>query len=248
MNAIPKKLLAFVLAFMMVLSMIPTTAFAAEPASEEATTPTKGYTLTIYNADGTEGKIIDGTKSVSAFCMKSAIEDARVFANNAFLFGLKTPCTYEVVMHEDSTENESFEIGADVTIIGNGHKIVCAEGVTVTNKGVLINATIQTPVTEPETKGIKIVILDKNGNETISLDYSNQDPQNDGTLIGESLQQGIDYSMFLFGAEGPFTYKLILQQDIEVSEKTSIHLRLSGRQRFQAPVPPGCVWQPDHHR
>ena len=121
-----KKILSLLVAMTMLLSCVGITAMA------EGEVPAEGYTLVIYNADGTEGTTIDGTKSASDFCLRSAIADARVFADNAFLFGLTTPCTYEVTMHEDSYEDESFEIGSDVTVIGNGYKIICAEGVVVT--------------------------------------------------------------------------------------------------------------------
>ena len=153
------KIMSVVLALVMVLSMLPMSVFAAEAtqtdhdvgeqtaavettADEGSEIPTEGYELTIRNADGSEGMTIDGTKSASDFCLKSAIEDARAFTNNAFLFGLTTPCTYVVEMYEDSYEDESFEIGADVTINGNGFKIVCAEGVEVTNNGSLNDAEI----------------------------------------------------------------------------------------------------------
>ena len=102
--------------------------------------PEKGYILTIYNADGTVGKTIDGTKSVSAFSLKTAIEDARVFVD---FFGITTPATYVVEMYEDSTESESFEIGSDVTVNGNGHKIVLAEGVELTNNGTFNDVTVE---------------------------------------------------------------------------------------------------------
>ena len=102
----------------------------------------EGYLLFILNGDGSVGMSIDGSKSVSAFCLRTALEDARVFANNAFLFGITGTPSYVVYMYEDSTENASFEIGADVTINGNGHKIVCAEGVTVTNNGTLNDVEI----------------------------------------------------------------------------------------------------------
>ena len=113
-------------------------------ALDEVAIPT-GYFLTIYNADGTVGMEIDGTKSGSEFSLKSAIEDARVFVNNAFLFGITTPATYVIEMYEDSTEGESFEIGSDVTINGNGHKIVLGDGVKLTNNGKLNNVTVEEP-------------------------------------------------------------------------------------------------------
>ena len=113
----------------------------------ETVTPTKGYYLTIYNADGTVGMVIDGTKAIDAFSLKSSIEDARVFANNGFLFGITGPATYEIEMFEDSTENASFTIGNDVTINGNGHKIVLGEGVTLTNNGTFNDVTVVEPVT-----------------------------------------------------------------------------------------------------
>lgn len=134
-----KKMMKSLIAAVGVALLMTGSAFATEEL------PTKGYKLTIYNADGTEGMPIDGTKSVSPFCLRSAIEDARVFVDNAFLFGITPPATYVVEMYENSTEDQSFEIGSDVTINGNGYKIVCAEGVTVTNNGTLNNATIEAP-------------------------------------------------------------------------------------------------------
>ena len=134
-----KKMMKSLMAAVGVALLMTGSAFATEEL------PTKGYKLTIYNADGTEGMPIDGTKSVSPFCLRSAIEDARVFVDNAFLFGITPPATYVVEMYENSTEDQSFEIGSDVTINGNGYKIVCAEGVTVTNNGTLNNATIEAP-------------------------------------------------------------------------------------------------------
>ena len=133
-----KRLLASMLAFCMILSTMGTVAFAEESVG----TPTKGYFLTIYNADGTEGMTIDGTKSASEFCLRSALEDAYVFANNAFLFDLTLPVTYKVEMYEDSFEDQSFEVGSDVTIIGNGHDIVLAEGVEMTGDAVLENVAV----------------------------------------------------------------------------------------------------------
>ena len=117
-----KKMMKSLMAAVGVALLMTGSAFATEEL------PTKGYKLTIYNADGTEGMPIDGTKSVSPFCLRSAIEDARVFVDNAFLFGITPPATYVVEMYENSTEDQSFEIGSDVTINGNGYKIVCAEG------------------------------------------------------------------------------------------------------------------------
>ena len=134
-----KNMIKSLIAAIGVALMMTGSVFAAEEL------PTKGYKITIYNADGTEGMTVNGEKSVSPFCLKTAIEDARVFVNNAFLFGITPPATYVVEMYENSTENASFEIGSDVTINGNGYKIVCAEGVTVKNNGTLNDATIEAP-------------------------------------------------------------------------------------------------------
>ena len=171
------KTVSWILTVAMLLSMVPSMAFATgsinpnpyerdkdttsyeanQPQNVQAAAevegavtaqteaPTEGYTLIIYNADGTEGFVIDGTKSLSEFSVKSAMEDARVFVNNAFLFGIKTPATYLIEMYEDSTENASFEIGSDVTINGNGHNIVLGEGVVLTNNGTLNDVTIVEP-------------------------------------------------------------------------------------------------------
>ncbi len=109
-------------------------------------TPTEGYMLYIYNADGTVGKTINGTKSASDFSLKSAIEDARVFVDSS-IFGITTPATYVVEMYEDSTEDESFAIGSDVTINGNGHNINLADSVALTNNGTLNDVTVIANVT-----------------------------------------------------------------------------------------------------
>ena len=159
-----KRFLSLVVALVMVIGMVPGTVFATEEetavVAEGPANTDRGYYLTIYNADGSVGMNIDGTKSASAFCMRTALEDARVFADSAFLFGLTTPVTYVVDMYGDSTENESFEIGANVTINGNGHKIVCAEGVVVTNNGTLNDAEIVVPAKKA------IEVTDAEGNVT----------------------------------------------------------------------------------
>ena len=123
-----KNFLYWLIALCISFSILPTSVFASE-------TQTKGYTLNIYNADGSVGYVIDGTKSISDFKLKSAIEDARVFVNNAFMFGITTPATYEVVMYESSTETESFEIGSDVTLTGANGGINVKDGVTVKLNG-----------------------------------------------------------------------------------------------------------------
>lgn len=230
MNAIPKKLLAFLLVFMMVLSMIPTTAFAAESTSEtpnvELNAQTVAGTIKFEPVTGDSLSYVLGRLEVSSNLFPLA-------------GGIKI---VEIAVNADVEETEPVTLKYNTEISGNGSvsgELVLAEGaalkiadtveianLTVTdaegNKMVKGEDGTFSVQEEPETKGIKIVILDKNGNETITLDYSNDDPQDDGTLIGESLTQGIDYSAFLFGAEGPFTYKLILQQDIEVSVMTAI--------------------------
>ena len=138
------KVLLCVLLVALMLPVMAIIAFAEEEAPE-ATTPSEGYVLTIYNADGTVGFVIDGTKSISDFCIRTAIEDARVFVDNAFLFGITTPATYVVEMYEDSTENQSFTIDSDVTVNGNGHKIILGEGVVLTNNGTFNNVTVEEP-------------------------------------------------------------------------------------------------------
>ena len=125
-----------VLACLVIVVMLVSAATIAIFADASTETPEKGYMLYIYNADGTLGMDINGTKSVEeTYSIKSAMEDARVFVDNAFLFGITTPVTYVLDMYEDSYEDESFEISADVTINTNGHSIVCADGVEITNNG-----------------------------------------------------------------------------------------------------------------
>ena len=168
-----RGLMVAVLCLLLALLMIPVVGAAA---ADEGTTPEKGYFLTIYNADGTVGYTIDGTKSISDFCMKSAIADARVFVDNASLFGIKTPATYVIEMYEDSHENASFELGADVTINGNGHSIVLAEGVTLTNNATLNNVTIvdpSAPAVTVVTTGAELVdALENGGNVKLGADIA----------------------------------------------------------------------------
>ena len=127
-----KKTLRFLGLAFVIVAMVLTLSLTVFADDSTESTPTKGYTLYIYNADGTVGMDIDGTKSASDFSLKSAIEGARTFVDNAFLFGIQTPVTYVIDMYEDSYEDESFEIGADVTINGNGFSIVKADGVEIT--------------------------------------------------------------------------------------------------------------------
>ena len=103
---------------------------------------TSGYMLYIYNGDGTVGMVINGSKSASEFSLKSAIEDARVFADNGFLFGITGTPSFVVEFYEDSTENESFEIGSDVTVKGNGHVIQVTEDITISGGAKLIDTGI----------------------------------------------------------------------------------------------------------
>jgi D-alanine--poly(phosphoribitol) ligase subunit 2 len=100
---IMSKCLSWMLTLTMLLSMIPGMAFAAEEAAEE---PTEGYILVIYNEDGTEAMTINGSKSASEFNLGTALEDAYVFGNNAFLFGITGTPTYEVVLYEDEVLDE----------------------------------------------------------------------------------------------------------------------------------------------
>lgn len=153
------KLSLFLVLVLLLMSVVCTVSYADDTAATADATPTEGYVLTIYNADGTEGMRVDGTKSASAFSLRTALEDARVFVDNAFLFGIQTPATYVVEMYEDSTEDQSFEIGADVTVNGNGHKIVLAEGVVLTNNGTLNNVVLNDYVAE--VAGVKYATIDE---------------------------------------------------------------------------------------
>lgn len=138
------KIVLCVMLAALMLSVLAIVAFADEAPDDS--TPSEGYVLYIYNADGSVGKKIDGTKSISDFCLRSAIEGARVFVDNAFLFGITTPATYVVEMYEDSIEDQSFTIDSDVTVNGNGHKIVLEEGVVLTNYGTFNDVTVEEPV------------------------------------------------------------------------------------------------------
>ena len=86
--------------------------------------------------------VIDGSKSASEFSLKSAIEDARVFADNGFLFGITGTPSFVVEFYEDSTEDESFEIGSDVTVKGNGHVIKATADITISGGAKLIDTGI----------------------------------------------------------------------------------------------------------
>ena len=91
MNHLCKRTLSLIMAIFMVLAMIPAnpvSVHAEEVDAQQEATPEKGYMLYIMNEDGTVGMDINGTMSTSAFCMRTAIEDARVFADNGFLFGI----------------------------------------------------------------------------------------------------------------------------------------------------------------
>ena len=109
-----KKLLAFVLAFCMVLGTLGFSALAEETETE----PDKiGYTIYIYNADGSEAMTVDATKSVEeTYNIKTALEDAYTFENNGFLFGITSPASYKMVLHAGATQTESVEAGPNVTI------------------------------------------------------------------------------------------------------------------------------------
>ncbi|MBQ4108151.1 MAG: hypothetical protein IJC80_01980, partial [Clostridia bacterium] len=137
----------------------------------------QGYLIYIYNADGSIGMVINSTKSASEFCLRTAIEDARVFVDNAFLFGITTPATYVVEMYEDSTENESFEIGSDVTINGNGFEIVCADGVEVTvAEGATLNNVVM-----PEAPAAPVASI--NGVEYADLQAAIDAASNGDTIV-----------------------------------------------------------------
>ena len=114
-----KRLLSLAVALFMVLGMVPAGAFDVFAADDE------GYMLTIYNEDGTENMIIDGTKSASEFNVASALEDAYTFGDNAFLFGITGTPTYELQLLQDVEMTEMFAIaaGKNVVIDLNGHAI-----------------------------------------------------------------------------------------------------------------------------
>ena len=125
-----KKLFVGLLIVCILMTTVMTvTAFADENEntatidSGDSTEPTSGYMLYIYNADGSIGYTINGTKSISEFNLASALEDAYVFGDNAFLFGLEAPLSYEIVFYQDIVINEQVVIPEDktVTIDLNGH-------------------------------------------------------------------------------------------------------------------------------
>ena len=66
------KFSLYLLVMALMLSVMAVTAFA-DDSTEATEAPTEGYTLTIYNADGTVGMVIDGTKSISAFSAESRV-------------------------------------------------------------------------------------------------------------------------------------------------------------------------------
>jgi len=97
----------------MVFSTISFSVFAEE-------TPTEGCFVIIYNEDGTVGMEIDGTKSASPFKLSTQLEDAYVFIDNAFLFGITgTPSIY-IEMYEDSNDDEVAQIKYNTEIVTNG--------------------------------------------------------------------------------------------------------------------------------
>ena len=108
-----KKLLALLLCFAMVFSTMSFSVFAEE-------TPTQGCFVVIYNEDGTVGMEIDGTKSATNFKLSTQLEDAYVFIDNAFLFGITgTPSIY-IEMYEDSNDDEVAQIKYNTEIVTNG--------------------------------------------------------------------------------------------------------------------------------
>ena len=102
----------------------------------------RGYLVYILNGDGSVAMVIDGSKSISAFSMKSAIEDAQVFANNGFLFGITGNPSIILEMYEDSTDAESFTLAANVTIKGRGHVMNITGDATVSGAATLIDTGI----------------------------------------------------------------------------------------------------------
>ena len=125
-----RKLISWFTVLCMAFITFSSVAFAAEE------TETKGYMLYIYNADGSQAMAIDGTKAVDeTYSIKSALDDARVFVDNAILFNITTPATYKIELYEGSIEDESFEIGSDVTVKSESSGITVNEGVTLTLNG-----------------------------------------------------------------------------------------------------------------
>ena len=122
------KVKHFIFALMAMISCFSLSAFAAGIESRQAE-ETSGYKLVIYNEDGTEGMTIDGTKSASEFNVKSALEDAYTFGNNAFLFGITGTPTYELQLLQDVEIAEMVEIpaGKNVVIDLNGYDITVPE-------------------------------------------------------------------------------------------------------------------------
>ncbi len=169
-----KKVLATLLAVVMILTSFGMTALA-----DEAATPTEGYLLTIYNADGTVGHTIDGTKSISDFNLRTSIADADVFVNNAFLFGIETPVSYEIEFYEDAICDQAVTFNYNTTIKGNGHKILwlgegesyytCAEGVTLTENDLTIAKPPVAKVGNTEYEKIEDAVAAWINNTTLTL-------------------------------------------------------------------------------
>ena len=115
-----KKILGLVLALIVLTLAMSMSIFAQETETEE-----KGYEIVIYNEDGTEAMTIDGTKSISGFNIKSALEDAYTFGNNGFLFGISGTPTYELVLLQDVeiTEMVAIPAGKNVVVNLNGYDI-----------------------------------------------------------------------------------------------------------------------------
>ena len=137
-----KILVALLLVCLVMTSVVTVTAFANENEntatidSGDSTEPTSGYMLYIYNADGSIGHTINGTKSISEFNLASALEDAYVFANNAWIFGGTAPFSYEIVFYQDIVINEQVVIPEDktVTINLNGKAITSGYQTDSTSK------------------------------------------------------------------------------------------------------------------
>lgn len=130
------KLSLFLVFVLLLMSVVCTVSYADDTAATADATPTEGYVLTIYNADGSIGYTINGTKSVSEFNLASALEDAYVFTNNAWIFGGTAPFSYEIVFYQDIVINEQVVIPEDknVTIDLNGKAITSGYQADSTSK------------------------------------------------------------------------------------------------------------------
>ena len=113
-----KKILGLVLALIVLTLAMSLSIFADKPETDLA----RGYYAAIYNEDGTLAWDVDASKSASEFNVHSALEDLYVFANNAFLIGLKGTPSFELVVYEDVALTRDLDVtGRDITIDVNGH-------------------------------------------------------------------------------------------------------------------------------